>query len=53
MGADAERFRNRARECRELARRARDESSRKTLTQMAGELEAEADELDKAEKNER
>ena len=53
MGEDAERFRHRAKECRELARRAHDEYSRETLTEMAAELEAEADELEKGEKNER
>lgn len=49
MGGDAERFRNRAKQCRELASRAREEYSRKTLIQMATELEEEADELEKAE----
>ena len=53
MGENAERFRMRAKQCRELAKVARDEPSRRTLTQMANELEAEADELEKAEANER
>lgn len=42
-GEDAERFRFRAKQCRELAAVARDPYSRQTLTQMADELEAEAD----------
>ena len=53
MGEDAERFRNRAKQCRELASRAHDEYSRKTLAQMASELDEEADELEKAETNAR
>jgi len=48
MGEDAERFRMRAKQCRELAKNARDEHSRKTLNQMADELEAEADKMEKA-----
>lgn len=47
MGDEAERFRMRAKQCRELAKVARDGYSRKTLTQMADELDAEADEIEK------
>lgn len=46
MGEEAERFRLRAKQCRDLAAIARDDYSRQTLTQMADELEAEADVID-------
>ena len=46
MTEDAARFRRRARQCRDLAERARDEYSRSTLSQMAVELEDEADKID-------
>ena len=46
MGESAERFRLRAGQCRELAAVARDQQARDTLTQMAADLEAEADLLD-------
>ena len=46
MGEAAERFRARAIQCRELARTAMDEHDRRTLTQMADELDAEAVLLD-------
>ena len=49
MGEDATRFRGRAHQCRELARDTRDEEARRTLTQMADELEAEADNIDAEE----
>jgi len=39
---DATRFRARARQCRDLAKDARDEESRQTLSEMAEELDAEA-----------
>jgi hypothetical protein len=42
MGDAAERFRARAEQCRELARTAKDEHDRRTLTRMADELDAEA-----------
>jgi len=45
----ADRFRRRAQQCRELAERARDDYSRRTLTDMAAELEAEADKVDAEE----
>lgn len=46
MSEDAERFRMRARQCRELAELAKDDYSRGTLTQMALELDEEADLLE-------
>jgi len=49
MAEDAARFRRRAVQCRELAERARDEYSRNTLSQMATELEEEADKIDAEE----
>ena len=49
MGEDSEHFRKRARECRDLALRARDPEIRDMLVQLAGELEAEADSLDPPE----
>lgn len=48
MSDDAERFRRRARQCRELAVRARDDEIRLFLLEVAGELTAEADSLDTA-----
>jgi hypothetical protein len=49
MSANSDQFRKRARQCRELARDARDEQSRQTLSSMAADLEAEADMLDAEE----
>ena len=49
MGGEAERFRLRARQCRELAAVARDPQSRDTLAQMAIELDMEADKIDAEE----
>ena len=49
MADDAARFRRRAQQCRELSERARDEYSRNTLSQMATELDEEADQLDAEE----
>lgn len=49
MSAESDRFRKRATQCRELAQDARDEESRHTLTNMAADLEAEADMLDAEE----
>ena len=46
MNEDAQRFRDRARECRRLASDALDEFQRRTLCQMADELEEEADKID-------
>lgn len=49
MGEAADRFRLRAKQCRELAAAARDDHSRRTLSQMASELDAEADIIDAEE----
>jgi hypothetical protein len=49
MGDESERFRLRAKQCRELAAIAKDEYSRRTLTQMASELEDEASLMDAEE----
>lgn len=46
MSEEADRFRIRARQCRELAKNAKDDLSRLTLTGMADELEAEANTID-------
>jgi len=43
---DSEHFRIRARQCRELATVARDELSRRQLSDLADELEAEAARID-------
>lgn len=43
MSDDAERFRRRARECRELSAKARVDEVRQELLRLAGELEEEAD----------
>jgi hypothetical protein len=45
MGDEAERFRFRAKECRELAKGARDSAARQELLTVAGELEADADRI--------
>jgi len=52
MGEAADRFRLRAKQCRELAAVARDEYSRKTLAQMAVELDEEADTIEAEERSE-
>ncbi len=49
MGEAAERFRARAKQCRELARAARDDQARQTLMRMAEELEAESALIDSEE----
>jgi len=49
MSEDSERFRHRAKQCRELAAIARDDHSRDTLTQMAVELDEEAESLEAEE----
>jgi hypothetical protein len=46
MGDEADRFRWRAKECRDLAKAARDDTSRHELLTIADELEAEADKID-------
>lgn len=49
MGEDAARFRNRARQCRTLAADARTNEDRQTLSDMAEELDAEANLIDAEE----
>jgi hypothetical protein len=51
MGDVAERFRARARQCRQLSAAANDAIARQTLTQMADELEAEADLIEADHRN--
>ena len=46
MSVDSERFRMRARQCRELAHAACDAHSRDTLAEMARELDEEADAIE-------
>lgn len=46
MGEEALRFRLRAAHCRELAKSARDELTRRELEDIADELDAEADRID-------
>jgi hypothetical protein len=46
MEEDADRFRRRARECRDLAEQANGPEWRETLLQIAKDLEHEADQLD-------
>ncbi len=46
MGEVAARFRSRARQCRELAKAARNGADRETLGHMADELESEARSID-------
>jgi hypothetical protein len=43
---DAAHFRSRAKHCRELAKDARDDLSRKELNDIAAELDAEADRIE-------
>jgi hypothetical protein len=50
MSDDADRFRKRAKECRRLAGDARDEETRAQLSQMAKELEEEADKIEAEER---
>jgi|1185.fasta_scaffold1921470_1 hypothetical protein len=49
MDTEAQRLRRRASQCRELAKIARDGHSRKTLAQLAEELDEEADKIDAEE----
>ena len=46
MSEDSDRFRARARECREQAPKARVDEIRSMLLRLAGELEEEADQMD-------
>lgn len=45
--SDAQRFRDRARDCRTLAKSARDKADAALLQEIADELEAEADKMDR------
>jgi hypothetical protein len=49
MKEESDRFRIRARQCRELAQMARDDYARRTLNQMARELDEEAELIDREE----
>lgn len=49
MSVIAERFRNRAKDCRRLAKDATSDEDRRTLNKMAVELDEEADRLDEEE----
>jgi hypothetical protein len=46
MSQEAARFRNSARNCRELAAQARDADARRDLLEVAFELEREADQIE-------
>lgn len=50
MSEESKRFRQRARDCRRLAADAKADGDRRTLTEMAEELDAEADKIE-AEQN--
>ena len=47
MGDDADRFRKRAEECRRIAANAKDEEWRKSLLDLARDLDEEADRIDR------
>jgi hypothetical protein len=49
MGEESDRFRSRAKQCRELAKDARDNQSRRTLNDMAEDLDAEAGKIEEEE----
>ena len=49
MGEDANRFRSRARECRDVAAQAKDQEWRQQLLSLAQDLEDEADRIDDEE----
>jgi len=49
VGEEADQFRARAKQCRSLARDARDRESRRTLDRMAEELDAEAEAIESEE----
>lgn len=49
MSAESARFRDRAKQCRLLAINARDDTSRNTLSDMAVDLDAEANKIDAEE----
>lgn len=48
--SDAQKFRSRARDCRTLAKTARNPADAAMLEEIAGELEAEADKIDGSER---
>jgi hypothetical protein len=48
--SDAQKFRDRARDCRTLAKTARNPEDSALLEEIAGELEAEADKIDLGER---
>ena len=50
MSEESERFRIRAKECRELADKARDPVARRTLVEIADDLEVEADMIEAEER---
>jgi hypothetical protein len=52
VGEEADQFRARAKQCRSLARDARDGESRRTLDRMAEELDAEAEVIESEEDRE-
>jgi len=49
--SDAEKFRDRARDCRALAKGARNPADAALLKEIADELEAEADKIDRRERS--
>ncbi len=51
MSEDPARFRNSARNCRELAAQARNEEARRELLEVAFELEREADQIEAAKEH--
>jgi hypothetical protein len=50
MSADAQKFRERARDCRTLARTARNSADAALLAEIADELDAEADKIELRER---
>lgn len=46
VSEESDRFRSRAKQCRSLAKNARDSESRQTLSDMADDLDAEAVKID-------
>lgn len=53
MGDDANRFRERARECRNIASESKSQNWRESLLALAKDLEDEADDLDREEERRR
>ncbi|MFL6755318.1 MAG: hypothetical protein ACJ8EH_01725 [Sphingomicrobium sp.] len=50
MSEESDRFRTRARECRQIAAKVKDESWAQTLTDIADELDEEADKIDREDR---